>query len=354
MNASEHPTELQHPLWCKEGLGPGDHELVIRHEGVHGHPIALDFLRIRYNESSLPSVSGPAASIVPSDALLVDNTEVGMIDYLPTSSWDLTTYGGMPFNNTLHSSKQPGATIIFKFNGTAVWYFSDRNADHGKMHITLDGMVGTTILGFSKHHLNQRLLWSATELVDREHTVVIKHVDVEDKVMALDFFQYLPSRPPAIPSAHTITSTIILPGPPTESVQPLPVNPVNNPSLSIQAIVGGILGGIALLGLLAFMHVRYYRLGRNRLDSMEEYKPDYTVSPYGYGSPYIIIDSSSSAVFSVFLSLCRNLPTRRHSPPYVVVLSSLASRDISILNDTNNWQPGISSSGKVKISKYIE
>ncbi|KAG9123683.1 hypothetical protein FRC07_014275, partial [Ceratobasidium sp. 392] len=300
LEASNSTTQAQLPLWSRENLGPGDHELVVRHAGTNGTPVAVDFLRIEYSQMFLPLASGPAASIVPSEAAIVDDAELDSVEYSP-SNWNCTVYSGVPFNNTLHAITQPNATITFKFNGTAVWYFSGTDFDHGKVHISLDGAFGTTVTGFSTYHLNQRLLWSATDLADREHTVVITHADTDGKVMSLDFFRYLPSRKPATPSVQTVVSTIVVSETPTATARFTSEDPKHDPDWFIGIVVGNTLGGIVLLAL--FFALVYWRCCRglepNDFDLLvEECKPDYTVSPYGYAAPYIVVDPSSSAVFS--------------------------------------------------------
>ncbi|KAG8703877.1 hypothetical protein FRC09_003890 [Ceratobasidium sp. 395] len=301
LNASDSIIRAQQPLWSRENLGPGDHELLVRHEGVYGTPIALDFLRVEYPNTFLPLASGPAASIVPSEAVIVDNAELDLVEYSPTSGWICTAGLGLPYNNTLHTITQPGANITFKFNGTAVWYFSNTDFNHGKVHVSLDGVLGTTVVGFSTHHLNQRLLWSATDLADGEHTVVITHADTDDKVMALDFFRYLPSRQPVTPSPQTITSTIVVSEiPAAATAQITPEYTKTDPDWFVRVVIGSTLGGVVLLALIvAFIYWRCYSLDPSDFDLlMEECKPDHTISPYGYSAPYIVIDASSSAVFS--------------------------------------------------------
>ncbi|KAG8714691.1 hypothetical protein FRC08_011582 [Ceratobasidium sp. 394] len=268
-------TQIQQPLWSKRNLGPGDHQLVIRHEGLDESPVTLDFLRIEYEETYLPLVSGPAASIVPPNALIMDDTRLDLFEYSPPSAWNDTTHSGMPYNSSLHATTQTGAAITFKFNGTAVWYFADTDINHGKMHITLDGKLGTTIVGFSTYHLNQRLLWSATDLADGEHTVVVAHADTDGKFMTVDFFRYLPSATPETISVSTVTSTVVVSHPPTTTSRPTTTGANTNPNMLLKAMAGGILGGLALFILLGVFVYLCYRFKRSRLGHLEGCKPDY-------------------------------------------------------------------------------
>ncbi|KAG9100683.1 hypothetical protein FS749_013554, partial [Ceratobasidium sp. UAMH 11750] len=258
----------------------------------------MPFKRIEYEETYLPLVSGPAASIVPPNALIVDDTRLDLIEYSPTSTWNDMARSGMPYNNSLHATTQTGAAITFKFNGTAVWYFADTDVNHGKMHITLDGKLGTTIVGFSSYHLNQRLLWSATDLVDEEHTVVITHADTDGKFMTVDFLRYLPSATLETTSVSTITSTVVVSHSPTATSRPTITGANTNPDMLLKAIACGILGGLALSTLLGVFVYLCYRFKRSRLGHLEGCKPDYTIPAYGYSSPYVVVDASSSAVFS--------------------------------------------------------
>ncbi|KAG8723871.1 hypothetical protein FRC12_024413, partial [Ceratobasidium sp. 428] len=140
-----------------------------------------------------------------------------------------------------------------------------------------------------------------TDLADEEHTVVITHADTDDKIMALDFFRYLPSRQPVTPSPQTITSTIVVSEiPAAATAQITPEYTKTDPDWFVRVVVGSTLGGVVLLALVvAFICWRCHSLDPGDFDLLlEECKPDHTISPFGYSAPYVVVDASSSAVFS--------------------------------------------------------
>ncbi|KAG8694172.1 hypothetical protein FRC08_008668, partial [Ceratobasidium sp. 394] len=77
VNASSSTLEYQQLLWSKTGLGPGDHQVIISKNDTAGAgSISLDYFRIvSSNNTIIPSTAGSGASVVPDEALIVDNTD---------------------------------------------------------------------------------------------------------------------------------------------------------------------------------------------------------------------------------------------------------------------------------------
>ncbi|ELU37230.1 hypothetical protein AG1IA_08741 [Rhizoctonia solani AG-1 IA] len=262
--------QYQQLLWSKSNLGPGDHEIVISNAGSDGQVMGLDYLVIESDHGFTSAGAGPyvyllfeimsrytnlnihrAASSIPPEAIIVDDNDLNLITY---TGWDTTVYVRSPssidhigsnlpsqssrgrffhYKNTMHRTNQPGSFLTFKFNGTAVWYIAGLFPDNGMVNITLDNESAVMINGSSGSNasLTQRIIWNATELPNREHTVVIKHQDIAGLHVTLDYF--------SVP-------------------QPAP-----RASLPIPVIVGSTLGGAALLAL----SIVWYMLMRRRRTS---------------------------------------------------------------------------------------
>ncbi|QRW05887.1 hypothetical protein RhiLY_04886 [Ceratobasidium sp. AG-Ba] len=171
----------------------------------------LGFFVIESDHGILPKTLGPAATDVPTDALFVDDTNLDQLSYFGVG-W--STQGWVEnFNNSLHLSDSTGSQVMFKFNGTAVWYFASQGADRGKLNVTLDGKQNWTVNANSPVTVQQKLLWSSPNV------------------------EYLPGTPP-------------------EKHKP-PVGP----------IVGGVVGGLAFLVFICLsvlFYVRRYKSHENR------------------------------------------------------------------------------------------
>ncbi|KAJ1301893.1 hypothetical protein OPQ81_000733 [Rhizoctonia solani] len=259
--------QYQQLLWSKYNLGPGDHQIIISHEGKAGQYIGLDYLLIESDHGFTPSLAGPAASSIPSEAVTVDDNDLTRISYSP--GWDpavqTSQYLAFHYRNTMHRTNQPGASASFKFTGTAVWYYTDLSPGHGRVNVTLDGKQSWVVTGDAPIISAQRVLWNVTDLPYGEHTVVVTHQDTAGLWATLDFFRYLPSQPDLAP----------------EKISP-PIGP----------IVGGVVGGIVLL---ASCGVAYMIVQRRRAATHPSYfePKDSTGPPLLNPSP-----GSSSEPFS--------------------------------------------------------
>ncbi|QRW11093.1 transmembrane protein [Ceratobasidium sp. AG-Ba] len=219
----------QQLLWRATNLGPGDHQLVISHAGLNKQYIGLDYLLVESDHGFTPQLAGPAASIVPTEAIIVDDNDP-RLEY--SAGWDpvlasipsqtLVTY----FNNTMHRTNTPGASVTLRLNGTAVWYFTDLQPEHGKFNITVDDKWSFVLYGNTGQQMQQRMIWNVTDLPYGENKVVLTHYDEAGTWTTLDPFKYLPSGPS-------------------------PPSPRN--TVAVAQIVGIAVGGAALLVLLAIL-----------------------------------------------------------------------------------------------------
>ncbi|KAG8698373.1 hypothetical protein FRC09_007262, partial [Ceratobasidium sp. 395] len=209
-----------------------------------------------------------AASVVPSEALFVDDTDPLLVY---TSNWttDSTSQFGSFYGGTQHVCTTQGDSATLKFTGTAVWYFGNANKRHGNIQIQVDGGHSETVSTYGQNLTQQHLHWSKTDLSDREHTVVLTHADQNGVAMTIDFFRYLPSNPNSKPQSH------------------------------LGVIIGGTLGAVALLALCVsmFFFLRRRKSPKpgapNSVDLLGRSDRDiYTAVPYGQpvwgyrGHPY--------------------------------------------------------------------
>ncbi|CUA71796.1 hypothetical protein RSOLAG22IIIB_09851 [Rhizoctonia solani] len=121
------------------------------------------------------------------------------------------------YNNTLYQTSRPGSSASFKFNGTAAWYISNTHPHHGVANITLDGTLSSLAHSDRKVRLSQQILWKSQKLPYGEHTVIVTHSGNTGEYVALDCFMYLPG--------ETLKKS----------------------SSSTGAVIGGVIGGVALI-----------------------------------------------------------------------------------------------------------
>ncbi|QRV92070.1 transmembrane protein [Ceratobasidium sp. AG-Ba] len=266
-------TGVQEPMWYKEGLGPGDHQITIWNANINSQPVSLDYFRIESDHGFLPDASGPAASTVPQEAVTVDSTSSNLVY---SSGWSpvFSTANYAYYGGSTQSTSIAGSTATLKFKGTAVWYFgSQRSRFNGAVNVTLDDAEPVTINLRANSTLLQRILWSKTGLIDGEHTVVLEHTGPNGSPADVDFFRNLHS-PNSTPSSSA-----------TQGQQPS----------HIREILGGLVGGLAALGLGAVAIVLFRRRRARRTtelisiaSSMDEVPAEITPfeiapqSPWGY------------------------------------------------------------------------
>ncbi|KAG8759490.1 hypothetical protein FRC12_009744, partial [Ceratobasidium sp. 428] len=182
--------ELQPLVWSRTGLGPGDHQLTIKHVGIAGESIALDSLRIDYAEESAPKTSGPArAPNVLGTTLIMDKSDPRLIY---SGNWTKLASHSFP-NSTVMTYAQTqdmGSSVSFQFNGTAVWYYADTFWDFsGGTRISINGGPAGVVDTYSDDRLLQHLVWSKTGLPNREHMVVIEHAGSNSSFTSFNFLR---------------------------------------------------------------------------------------------------------------------------------------------------------------------
>ncbi|QRV77142.1 hypothetical protein RhiJN_05157 [Ceratobasidium sp. AG-Ba] len=234
-------TQYQQLLWSDNGLGSGDHSLVIGNANRNNPSLGLDYLAVTpWNGADItPQRTGPGSSAVSPGALVVDNEDPA-IQYLSATWKQWVTSGStssqnMYFNSTEHCTTTAGASLSFRFNGTALWYFAEDYATSSKLRFAIDGQIEqyANAAGTRTYWSTQKLVWGITGLTPEPHTVTVTHTG-EGTWACLDFFMYLPSsQNQAIPT-------------PTPTPAP---GRSNSPPAG--AIAGGVVGGVTLVALLS-------------------------------------------------------------------------------------------------------
>ncbi|QRV98581.1 transmembrane protein [Ceratobasidium sp. AG-Ba] len=160
------------------------------------------------------------------------------------------------------------------FNGTGIWYFSNIGPEYGTVRITIDGnTVSEGTSASSQNSLTQKLIWSKSDLAVGTHTIQVTYSDSSGKYAALDFLRYVPSA--GSPPNSGPNSSSPLDGSDDENIQ----NSSKSPPIG--AIVGGTVGGVALLlGILLFYLFRKPRHRRSDNATSTTDAPTYTATTF--------------------------------------------------------------------------
>ncbi|QRV96190.1 transmembrane protein [Ceratobasidium sp. AG-Ba] len=245
----------QQAVFAVSGLEPGDHQIVIGSQPAYVNQpgvVGLDYFGVTPiddNSSYVPQYHGPGAWSVPVNAIIVDNEDPSIV--YSDASWRLfdhptTRPSPLYFNGTQRSSQKPGSSLTFTFEGTSVYYFSDDFWDNANVSVSIDGGEADIIdTSTGATWISQKMFWSKAGLADGKHVVTVTHVGKQGSFANVDFFMYVPSSPSS----------------------------ASGSSVQIAPIIGGVLGGVAGLGLillgLLFLH-------KKRHAAKEKAKPEPT------------------------------------------------------------------------------
>ncbi|KAG9124684.1 hypothetical protein FRC07_010634 [Ceratobasidium sp. 392] len=244
--------QRQQQMWMAVGLHEGDHQLVLGTVPSYMNStgtVGLDYFSIipvTGSDSVTPIGLGPGSSVVPSNAVIVDNDDPSIV--YSDASWRKFVNYGPPgasgfsgptplyFNNTQRSSLRPGSTATFTFHGTDVWYFCDDYWGNANVSISVDGGEGEEVDTSTPavSWVSQKLWWSKTGLSSGKHTVTITHVGRTTEYANVDFFMYIPTAP-----SHGLSKAMI------------------------GTIVGAVIAGVVVLFGLILLGVFIYRRKRS-------------------------------------------------------------------------------------------
>ncbi|EIN08202.1 hypothetical protein PUNSTDRAFT_52662 [Punctularia strigosozonata HHB-11173 SS5] len=99
-----------------------------------------------------------------------------IITYAPAGAWSDSSTADSKLdqyaNSTFHATNVSGATASFSFTGTAFYLYGAKRANHDEYTVTVDGSAAIAN-GFNATDDFQTLLWSATDLENEQHQVVL-------------------------------------------------------------------------------------------------------------------------------------------------------------------------------------
>lgn len=88
-----------------------------------------------------------------------------------------------------------GATVSVKFNGTCIYYYSDKNFDHGAFNVQIDDGDAVELSSYSADSVGPSVLYASPVLGPGEHDLCITNLETD--IVAVSFFVYRPSDLPA-------------------------------------------------------------------------------------------------------------------------------------------------------------
>jgi hypothetical protein len=188
----------------------------------------------------------------------IDDKDLARFTYSPPGVW--RQFDNKRFTDgSQHLTQTVDGQFTIKFNGSHVWYASDKDTLHGTFRVNIDGVLET---GSSQNngYIDEAYLW-CKELVPGEHTLTVTNLD-KDKYLTVDYIAYRP-----ISGEMSISQSQDFPGTSSTSDPTTAMVPSPSPSegaasqnngISTGSYVGIIMGTIALilLAVLAFLVVR--------------------------------------------------------------------------------------------------
>ncbi|KAH7101017.1 hypothetical protein BKA62DRAFT_704794 [Auriculariales sp. MPI-PUGE-AT-0066] len=116
---------------------------------------------------------------------LVDDRDTSRITYSPDSAWKL--FENKRFaGGSQYQTQQSQALFTFKFQGSYIWYHSDRDQRHGLYQVTLDGQQLQPMTGHDGGYTTHVNLWCQSVDPAKEHTLTIANLE-QGQYFTLDY-----------------------------------------------------------------------------------------------------------------------------------------------------------------------
>jgi hypothetical protein len=191
-------------------------------------------------------------SILPQASdVAIDNTDSAWITYRPAEEWKRFVTEKLK-TSSQHNTQTGGASFTVKFNGSYVWYVSDRNFDHGRFQVELDGNVSTGS-SYDASYQTEEYLFCQELDESREHTLTISNMD-DGKYFTVDYITYRPVASSSSSASQPISSPAYSSTAIASDPTLLPAQTTTTGSRGVNpGIYVGIILFIVALVLLAFL-----------------------------------------------------------------------------------------------------
>ncbi|KAG8773434.1 hypothetical protein FRC16_005351, partial [Serendipita sp. 398] len=190
------------------------------------------------------------------------NASSTLLSFYPTAgAWTLSSLGRGSCSNTVQTSVFIGSSVTFKFKGTHVKVNIIKDLHGAPYSVTLDGADPQTFNSFAP---SQQCAsdFEASNLALSEHTVIVTHEGSQVLSASGNSTIYFVS------IDYTGTPT-------TPSVNPAPAGSKSPP---IGPIVGGVVGGVALL-FIAVVAFWWLRRRRKQKPNLQDHEPKQAFNP---------------------------------------------------------------------------
>jgi hypothetical protein len=192
VNAYSATRQVQQALWSKSGLTSGSHTVkLVKASGTY---LLLDALVF----TPLP----PAAGVV--------NDTNSSIVYTGASWGYYPNRGTGDVQDDVHAASANGDFLTFSFTGASISYITETNADEGTMDVYLDGILQTTVNGYSPTRQAQQALWSKTGLAAGSHT--LKLIKTGGSYLLVDAFAATPASSVSVTTLNDTSSGLAYSG----------------------------------------------------------------------------------------------------------------------------------------------
>ncbi|EJD41440.1 hypothetical protein AURDEDRAFT_169603 [Auricularia subglabra TFB-10046 SS5] len=127
--------------------------------------------------------------------VVVTNNDT-QVTFNPTDQWQRLPSSPDNYMSPSYAlTPAQGATASLTFNGTCVYYYSDKKSTHGAFNVQIDDSDPAQLSSFSETSVGEMLLYASPVLSRDEHVLLI--TNLETNVVAVSFFIYRPSDLPS-------------------------------------------------------------------------------------------------------------------------------------------------------------
>ena len=139
------------------------------------HTIKINVTGTKNSSSSGTYVNIDAFKVTDTNTsnIIIDDMCNSSITYTG-SNWQTGSWSYY-YNNSCHYANAAGSTASFTFTGTGIQWIADKNADHGKADVYIDGVFKTTVDLYNATDQLQQVVYTISSLSSGQHTI---HINV--------------------------------------------------------------------------------------------------------------------------------------------------------------------------------